>query len=125
MAKNDKIAYITIDEVKEVIKDIREQRVKELLKFSSKETIKRSETEKFISCTKVLNFYACPVCGKVLVVEDELIKYDMGFSEKTTKIAFFNKENSKIEYCDAITINEQNEIEGVICISDWSFKNLR
>lgn len=32
LAKDDKIVYITIDEVKEVIKDIREQRVKELLK---------------------------------------------------------------------------------------------
>ena len=32
LAKNDNITYITIDEVKEVIKDIRLQRVEELSK---------------------------------------------------------------------------------------------
>lgn len=57
------------------------------------------------------------LCGKVLVVEDELIKYDMGFFRKNYKNNFFNKESNKFEDCDAIVINEQNEIEGVICIS--------
>lgn len=32
LAKNDKVTYITIDEVREVIKDIRTQRAEELLK---------------------------------------------------------------------------------------------
>lgn len=32
LAKNDKITYITIDEVREVIKDIRTQKAEELLK---------------------------------------------------------------------------------------------
>lgn len=33
LAKNDKIVYISIDEVKEVVKDIRLQRAEELLKI--------------------------------------------------------------------------------------------
>ena len=32
LAKNDKVTYITIDEAREVIKDIRTQRAEELLK---------------------------------------------------------------------------------------------
>lgn len=45
LAENDKILYITIDEVKEVIKDTREQKFWELVNESKKENSNENNNE--------------------------------------------------------------------------------
>lgn len=89
--------------------------------FSIKEIIQNLDVEKYLNYTRVINFYSCPCCYRVLVIEEILTEHGWFCSEKTIKMASYNKYINKIESCDEIIINEQNEIEGVIYNSRLQF----